>query len=185
MYGAGRIIRTALQSTYSRLLAGDKNGYAALWTSLLQEAAGRDASAERWQPDPLLPVVDQPVKVLLRHAGNGLPQGLFGTEDEGATPVVTYLEQRSLQPFAWEGLYWPSVAGWQSVRTSESDRTWWYAWPANDWQTLRRMERARDTRWVGKGERTATEEQRVPMSRGWFYLLVVLACLFLWVERKI
>ncbi|HVW59864.1 MAG TPA: hypothetical protein VHC48_07510, partial [Puia sp.] len=123
MYGAGRIIRTGLQSTYSRLLAGDKNGYAALWTSLLQEAAERDAGEERWQLDPLLPLVDQPVKVLLRHAGNGLPQGFFEKEDGSGMPVVSYLEQRSLQPFAWEGLYWPSVAGWQSIRTSESDRT--------------------------------------------------------------
>lgn len=200
MYGAGKIIFTDLQATYTRLLSGDKKGYAALWTSVLKEAAGKGAAAERWQLAPDLPVVDQPVKVLLRCTGGGLPQGFFGTEEE-VTPVVTYLAQRPLLSFVWEGLYWPRSAGWQSVHTSQGDRTWWYTWAADDWQTLHRMERKGETeRWVAgvrdikpedtsvksiKAEKTGGETLRVTVGKGWFYLLIVLTCLFLWVERKI
>ncbi len=192
MYGAGKIIFTNLQTTYTRLLAGDKKGYAALWTSVLKEAAGKDAVAERWQLAPDLPVVDQPVKVLLRYAGSGLPQGFFETEEE-STSVVTYLAQRPLLSFVWEGLYWPRSAGWQSVHTTQGDRTWWYTWAANDWRTLHRMEKMRETeRWIAgarniKVEKTgaAGEASRAPVGKGWFYLLVILSCLFLWVERKI
>lgn len=152
MYGGGKIILTTLYATYARLLAGNKKEYASLWTSILQQAAGNDDAGERWHLRPALPVVDEPVGALLQSAGGGLPQGLF--EDEGAVPVVAYMAQSSLLPFAWEGRYWPRVAGWQTVRTLQGDRTWWYVWGKEDWRSLRRMERVRAMEeWIaGRGE---------------------------------
>jgi len=195
MYGAGKIILTTLNGTYVRLLSGDKKAYAALWTSILEEAAGDAAAKERWQVMPALPAVDQPVKVLLRSAGSSLPQALIAGEDEeaGTRPVVVYLAQHPLLPFAWEGMYWPREAGWQTVRTSQGERNWWYVWGKDDWHTLHRMERMRATAgWLlqngrkggGQAEK-GKETERVLISKGWFYLLFVLCCLFLWVERKI
>jgi hypothetical protein len=192
MYGAGKIILTSLQATYTRWLQGNKSEYASLWTSILQEAARENGAAEYWQLTPALPVIDQPVKAVLRRAGgSGLPQGLF--EQEDSTPVVSYLAQHPLLPFVWEGSYWPRVAGWQSVRTSQGEPTWWYAWTADDWQTLHRMERVQETtEWIarnnavgGKNDTTKEETKKLPVPKGWFYLLTVICCLFLWVERKI
>ncbi|MDO6434976.1 hypothetical protein Q4E93_30460 [Flavitalea sp. BT771] len=195
MYGAGKIILMTLNGTYVRLLSGDKKDYSALWTSILQEAAGDAAVTERWQITPDLPAVDQPMKVLLQSAGSSLPQALIADDDEqaGARPVAVYLAQDPLLPFAWEGSYWPRKAGWQTVRTSQGSPSWWYVWGKDDWHTLRRTERMRETAaWIsqngrrggGHGEREA-EIERVLISKGWFYLLFLLCCVFLWVERKI
>jgi hypothetical protein len=195
MYGAGKIILTTLNGTYVRLLSGDKKAYAALWTSILQQATGDAPVTERWQIMPGLPAADQPVKVLLQSAVSSLPQALIAGEDEeaGTRPVAVYLAQHPLLPFAWEGVYWPRKAGWQTVRTSQGALSWWYVWGKDDWHTLRRMERMRATTgWIsqngrkdgGQAER-GVEIERVLISKGWFYLLFVLCCLFLWVERKI
>lgn len=193
MYGAGKIILTSLQTTYTRWLEGNKREYASLWTSIMQQAAKESTATERWQLSPALPVVDQPVKATLRYSGSesGLPEGLF--EYEGVTPVVSYLTQHPLLPFVWEGLYWPRGAGWQTVRTSQGTSAWWYAWTADDWQALHRKERMGETeRWVARmrNRKTGTTEgredvQRVPVWKGWFYLSIIICCLFLWVERKI
>jgi hypothetical protein len=195
MYGAGKIILTTLNGTYVRLLSGDKKAYAALWTSILQQAAGEGAGAERWQFVPELPVVDQPVRVMLRSAGSSLPQALMDVDEvmEGTRPVAVYLAQDPLLSFAWEGKYWPREAGWQTVRTLQGALSWWYAWKKNDWHTLRRMERMRETKeWMeraGKegreGAKGGIEAKMVLVSKGWFFLLFLLCCLFLWVERKI
>jgi len=214
MYGAGKIILTTLPATYVRLLVGEKKAYAALWTTILQEAAGREASAERWQFIPALPTVNQPVRVLLQSAESSLPQGMFegGGGMEETQPVVVYLAQQPLLPFVWEGRYWPRDAGWQTTRTPQGDRSWWYVWKEGDWRNLHRMERMRETeRWIERGggktgtgkesvqtggeksveagEGTGTGEERgagkVLIAKGWFCLLFLICCFFLWVERKI
>ena len=193
IYGSGKIILTNLHSTYARLLAGQKREYAALWTSVMQAAAGRDAVGERWQLTPALPVADRPVKALLRWAGNGLPQGLFEEEGDSALPVTAYLAQRPLLSFAWDGIYWPRVAGWQSVHTPQGERNWWYVWPAGDWRALHQVERMKQTKqWIAgmnnmKIEKAGrmVEEEGQAAGKGWFFLLAALCCLFLWVERKI
>jgi len=136
-------------------------------------------------------VIDQPVRASLRCTGSGMPQGFFEEGGDGAMPVVAYLAQRPLLSFAWEGMYWPRVAGWQSVHTSQGDRTWWYAWSPGDWRALHRIERMRETgRWIagvgnGKAKNKGMEEVQEQVGKEWFYLLVLLSCLFLWVERKI
>jgi len=195
MYGAGKIILTTLNATYVRLLTGDKKAYAALWTSLLQQAVSEGGGLERWQFEPDLPTVDRPVRVMLQSAGSSLPQALMdvGEVMEGTRPVVVYLAQDPLLPFAWEGVYWPREAGWQTVRTSQGEQHWWYIWKKDDWKTLRRMERIREMQeWaerVGKKEgeqaKEGSEARTVLVSKGWFYILFILCCLFLWVERKI
>jgi hypothetical protein len=195
MYGAGKIILTTLNSTYVRLLSGDKKAYAALWTTILQQAAREGAGEERWQFVPQLPTVDQPVRVMLQSAGSSMPQAMLDVEEvmEGTRPVAVYLAQDPLLPFAWEGVYWPREPGWQTVRTSQGERSWWYVWKKDDWRTLRRMARVRATKqWMEREGKEGQEQGRkglearmVLVSKGWFYLLFLLSCLFLWVERKI
>jgi len=214
MYGAGKQVITTLNATYAQLLAGKKKEYAALWTGILQQAARKADVMEGWRFVPALPVVNQPAGVLLQSSVGSLPQGLFeeggegaGEEGEGAggVPVTVYLSQHPLLPFHWDGLYWPREPGWQTARTPQGDRSWWYVWKEEDWRSLHRMERMRETeRWIaGAGRRSvqAGEEMRAGeksvqtreekgtrkalIAKGWFYLLFLLCCLFLWVERKI
>jgi hypothetical protein len=194
MYGSGVIILTTLTETYVRLLAGDKKAYASLWTAVLQQAAGKAGPAERWQCSPELPAVHQPVRMMLQSADGRLPQGLVEEEGGDSTrPVAVYLAQHRLLPFAWEGSFWPGTAGWKTVRTSEGARTWWYVWEEGDWRNLHRAERVLETqRWIAQaGKRDIRqgggeiERDKVLINKGWFALLFLICCLFIWVERKI
>ena len=202
LYGSGKLVFTTLDGTYSRMLAGARDQYLAYW-SLVLEAAVRSAEPEEdWQFIPQLPRVNEPVEAQLQTTRSGLPQGQFAaigtrTDSGNATPpaVSVYLTQSPLLPFQWEGRYWPAEAGWQSAATLQGYAHWWYAWSAEDWPGIRRMQRVEETRAYITRQApiptdlpfipSHTDSQRVPVPLAWFYGLFIISCLFLWVERKI
>jgi len=191
MHGSGKILLTTLHATYSRLLSGEREAYAAVWTHILQQAARKREVTERWHFSPARPEVDHPVNVLLQSAAS-LPQGLLEEGNAGDAPVSIYFSQHPFLSFYWSGVYWPRRAGWQSARTPQGVRSWWYVWKEGDWATIHRRERLEGTqRWIaararGKSQAAVGQEShKVLVSKVWFYLLFVLSGLFLWVERRI
>jgi len=190
MYGSGKILRTTLHSSYARLLAGDRKGYATLWSHILQQAAGRGEVTEHWYFSPALPEVDHPVNILLQTAAS-MPEGWLEEGDKDNGPIVSlYLAQHPFLPFYWSGVYWPRESGWQTAGMPQRMRSWWYAWKKGDWATVHRRERLEGTRrWIAaRGKSPAVvgpESHKVLVAKGWFYGLFVLSGLFLWVERRI
>lgn len=199
LYGSGKLLFTTLNSTYSRMLSGEKKEYAAYWSQLLQKATRSAGPEEEWQFTPDLPQVNEPVEALLQTDKKGLPQGQFNPAQQHV-----YLAQAPLLPFQWQGTYWPAAAGWQSAATLQGEPCWWYAWSGEDWRNVHRRQRGEET-WEYIAAQAVLREQtalkqavgdrdpatqaddsgQVPVSRTWFYVLFILSCLFLWVERKI
>jgi len=200
IYGSGKLIFTALNTTYYRILSGEKKEYAAYWSSVLQKAAREEEPEEDWRFAPDLPRVNEPVEALLQTNKNGLPQGQFGSN-------VVYLAGSSMLPFLWKGTYWPVEAGWQPCATLQGDTSWWYAWPTGSWQPIYRRQRWKETEeyiaeqaskttapgrdakvtsaGVSPPESQRTGGERVLISKVWFYTLFLLSCIFLWIERKV
>jgi len=189
MHGSGKIMLTALHTTYARLLAGERKEYAAHWTRILQQAAREREVTERWHFSPALPEVDHPVNVLLQTAAS-MPEGWLEQAGDDAAFATVYLKQHPFLPFCWSGVYWPRLYGWQAVHTRKGEWSWWYVWKKGDWTAIHRRERLEGTRrWiVARGESRSMVEPdpyKVLVAKGWFYLLFVLSGLFLWVERRI
>ncbi|HVU57399.1 MAG TPA: hypothetical protein VHD83_20190 [Puia sp.] len=190
MYGAGKILLTRLTATYTRLLAGERKEYAALWTRILRQAARKGEATEHWHFSPALPEVDHPVNVLLQTAAS-MPTGWL-EEGDDETFVYVYLAQHPYLPFYWSGIYWPRTPGWHAAHTENGEYGWWYVWKKGDWAPIHRRERLEGTqRWIAaRGERRAAATEgggmrKLLVAKGWFYLLFVLSGLFLWVERRI
>lgn len=204
--GAGKLVFSTLNTSYSRLLAGERQQYAAYWSNLLQEAAGASGrmstAGEEWSWKPGLPRVGEPVVMELQTAA-GFPQGMIGeTAASGRmgpqTEVAVYLAQDAVLPFYWRGRYWPGTAGWQTVYTPAGDTAWWYAWPAGAWKPVNRERRRVETldlirdgkigaAPVSGGGSLVTEKlvmEKAEFPKWWFYGFFLLGALFLWVERK-
>jgi len=172
--GAGEVVYTN-QITFPMLLAGEQERYAAFWSSVLR----RDEPVQEWRLEPALPRVQEPVRLSVQTGAAGIPQGVVGAGDRVGRQVNVYLAEDGVLPFKWSGVYWPTTAGWQTVRLLQGDTAWWYAWGAGAWASLRREQEG-----ARVGER-GLEEGRVAVSKGWFYALFLMSLVFLWIEKKI
>ena len=206
LYGAGKVVFTTLNTTYARMLAGQRSAYAAYWAGLLGRVAREPEPGERWQLMPALPRVREPVVTIVETAAD-LPQGVVGGEG-------VYLAEDVDLLFDWRGVYWPERAGWQSLSTLNGDTTSIYIWPREAWVVLYRERRRKETLSYlgmsggngggvgdgrgsdgsgvgggrlgdGRGRSDVARKQSVPIPKYWFYSIFLISVLFLWVERKI
>jgi hypothetical protein len=195
--GMGKIVWTR-HITYSMVLAGEKKGYAAYWSSLLREAAREERVGDSWEWRPEMPREEEPVRFELLTGASGMSQGVIGVDgagsgrlDSGGRPVTMYLAEDGVLPYSWSGRYWPEAVGWQTVSRLQGDTTSWFAWGAGEWAPLYREKRKEETtifiRERGasrEGEGFGAEEREI-LSKGWFYALLIVSLLFLWIEKKI
>jgi hypothetical protein len=196
LYGSGKVVFTTLNSTYVRMMTGQRQAYASYWSAILRRVSRETQPGEEWQLIPALPRVGEPVTAVVQTGAGPGVQGLIG--EEGSAPVTLYLAQEEMLPFRWRGTYWPVAAGWQVVRTLQGDTTWAYVWPRAAWAALYGEQRMRETGAYGKervragsgtgtmseaGNRAVTREA-VTLPIYWAYILFLLSVLFLWVERK-
>jgi hypothetical protein len=181
LYGSGKVVFTTLNSTYVRMMTGQRQAYAGYWSALLRQVARAGEPVEEWRLAPALPRVGEPVSAVVE-TGAAAPQGLIGEEG-------VYLAQEEMLPFYWRGTYWPSAAGWQLLHTLQGDTTWSYVWPRAAWMALYREQRLRETLAYrgkeGSAGNGAVTREAVILPIYWAYILFLLSVFFLWVERKI
>jgi hypothetical protein len=196
LYGSGKVVFTTLNSTYVRMMTGQRQAYAAYWSAILHRVGREAEPGEEWQLTPALPRVGEPVAAVVQTGAAPGVQGLIG--EEGSAPVNVYLAQEEMLPFRWRGTYWPATAGWQVVRTLQGDTTWAYVWERAAWAALYGEQRLRETRVYGRagvrigngagsgaGEGSGADtKEAVTLPIYWAYILFLLSVLFLWVERK-
>lgn len=180
---AGKVIFTARNTSYSRLLAGDRVGYADHWTRLLRTTARRVEAEDEWSFLPDLPREREEVRVRLQTAVE-MPQGVVG--GAGERDAAVYLAQDAGLPYEWRGRYWSWNAGWHWVSRPGGDTTWWYVWPEEAWKNIKRAQKSVEMRSAGEvpavGE--VAKRERMEFPRAWFWGLFLLGTVLLWVERK-
>jgi hypothetical protein len=188
LYGSGKVVFTTLNATYAQVMKGQRQAYAAYWSTLLRRVSGETEPGEKWQLIPALPRVGEPVTTVVQTDAAGPVQGLVEAENGGA-PINVYMVEGQVLPFEWRGTYWPATAGWQMLHTLKGDTTWVYFWPRSAWAALYGQQRSRAE--VRNGIGTAAVARAAPRLREavvipayWFYVLFFLSVLFLWVERK-
>jgi hypothetical protein len=182
--GAGRLLFTTVGNTYNWILAGDKNDYAAFWSRLISNAARKAPITEEWSIIPHLSPLNEPVQSQLE---TSLAPSQITAENSLIAP-----SQNPDIPFEWKNRYWPSTVGWQSVLQKSGKPAWWYVYGKDDWKAVKASEKISATRFYAKANRVNTsvtkaihKKTQIEVPKIYFYLLLLLGCTYLWVEKKL
>jgi hypothetical protein len=182
--GAGRLVFTTMNSTFNWMLAGNKDDYAAFWSLLISKAVRKVLVTEGWSVRSQLPTVNESVQLKL--STSSVPGGI------NADNAIIAPEQNPAIPFEWNNTYWPATTGWHSIKQNNGQAAWFYVYDDNEWQTLRSVKKLTATRSYAKTyaanasvTKQIHEKVRIEVPKIYFYLLLVLAVTFLWVEGKL
>jgi len=170
LYGSGKLVNTTLHTTYSWLLAGNRESYQNLWSLLLQKAARTRPQTAQWFIGTALPRLCMPVTLRLE---TGAPQPRATVNGARLS-----LAQDAVLPFQWEGTYWPTQAGWQTAVAATGDTCHWYAFDEKAWQSISAGEQQR------QGSITAAGANASTLPKIYIVIVLLLALTFLWVEEK-
>jgi hypothetical protein len=182
--GAGKLVFTTLNNTYSWMLSGEKEDYSALWSLLIGRAAKTTLQTESWQTESIIPTINKPV---ILHLESGAAPSQI--KAEGA---VIAAAQDPVVPFVYRGIWWPKEAGWQEVKSAGGITSWMFIYRASDWKTLRALSTtANTTKYVENthmGQNVTKQIHQliqIAVPKFYFYILLLLCCTFLWLEAKL
>ncbi|WP_426670860.1 hypothetical protein ACPPVU_06420 [Mucilaginibacter sp. McL0603] len=181
--GAGRLLFKTVNNTYNWVLAGDKNDYAAFWSLLISNAARKVPVTEEWSAASQLPSVNEPVQMQLATSSSPLQ---ITAENAMIAP-----SQNPDIPFEWGNNYWPSSTGWHSILQKNGKSAWWYVYGKDNWKGVKASEKISATRFyaIAKAVNTSVtkaihKKVRIEVPKIYFYVMLLMACTYLWVERK-
>lgn len=181
-FGPGKVVFTTLGNTYSWALGGNQQDYSALWSALISTAARRDTAIQQNIAIKSLPVVGEPVQL-------AFTQSKFVQASINGESIAS--EQNPAIPFEWSAPYWAGQPGWQSF-TKNGKTEWWYAYDKGDWKALQAAEKiAATAQYATENKRAAIvtkqihQKIRIEVPKIYFYILLLAAFTFLWVEKKL
>ncbi|QKJ30828.1 hypothetical protein HQ865_14075 [Mucilaginibacter mali] len=181
--GAGKVLFTTINNTYSWMLSGNKSDYTALWSLLIDKAARRVPATENWSVAQGIAGVNEPVQLISESgsiAGAAKINGLvaYPARDAGILFKQTFT-------------YWPANYGWQQVTGYNDSSFWWYAWKDSEWKTMAAANKTMLTAKYAKAnpvESIVTKQIRqktnAAVPKIYFYILFLVAATFLWAESK-
>ena len=184
LQGAGRVVATIINNTYSWQLAGNTESYGAFWATLLQQVVKKQEQSEVFAFQPGLPVENEKVTVQLQTSFPEPPQVSIGAD-------AISMEQNYQLPFMWQGYYWPYHQGWVHAGTSHQTVAWMYIFGKGDWQNVRAEVKKKSTQSRANNDTSPIlqNQQRdktiqIEIPKAYFFMLFLLSASFLWYERK-
>lgn len=182
LVGSGKVVSTTLSNSFSWVLAGKVADYATLWSALLSNAARKSDAVSDGIRSATLPIANQPVTLTIKNS---------------KTPTVningdyTAAIQHKNMPFEWDVLIRPESSGWQTVITGDLKNEV-YVYPQDQWTAIQAAEKIAATKNYellhSKPDivtKQIQETVRIDVPKIYFYILLLAACTFLWVETKI
>ncbi|MGI8636202.1 MAG: hypothetical protein ACR2KZ_12445, partial [Segetibacter sp.] len=185
LFGSGKIVLTTLANTFSWALAGYQNDYDKFWTELLNKVSAKQVADEAWTISPALPEINKRVQVQVHTNSAKVPQGQVGE-------AAVYLKQNPDLPYQWDGIFYPTKAGWQVGIQLSGKPFYWYAYDKSDWKMIGEKERLEATvRYLSdhnnilrKGEKEARMIDR-EINKLIFLLLFLFCAGYMWFENKV
>lgn len=179
--GSGKVVFTTLADTYSWMLNGNRQDYSVLWSALVSSAARKDTALVTTIHTQSIPYLNSPAQLAVSPGSRGM-----ALNDTAVAPV-----QNSAIPFEWSADYWPTETGWQSIAQGNK-KTWWYAYKKRDWQGVNAAAKTAATaRYAslhpvaGNVTKQIQQKVRIDVPKIYFYMLLLAACTFLWIENKL
>lgn len=181
--GSGKEVFTTLSNTHSWMLSGNEKDYTALWSLLITKAARHTPANEQWKSVSTVPAINGHTQLQLE---TSVPNPEIKINQTKTAAV-----QQPNMPFAYVADYWPSHFGWQQVQQGAGTPQWLYVYPQGEWKTLRYNKMLSDTRaYAAQFSNAASvtkqihQKVRNPVSKIYFYILLLTACAYLWAEAK-
>jgi hypothetical protein len=181
--GEGKIIFTTLQGSYTWMLDGDKTDYAAFWSILIGKVARPVSQARVWLTAGHIASVNSPVAIQLQTSGQ---VGQIDVDSTKLSPA-----QNDITPYQWQATWWPVTPGWHILKAGNSAPGAVYVADENAWKTIKAAEKTDATkkyaaRFDGGSNVTKQIHQKssIAVPKGYFYVLLLAACTWLWVEGK-
>lgn len=181
--GAGRLVFTTLNHTNTWLLAGNRSDYSNLWSLLISHAAKKQPAAQTWRLATALPAVNEPTKIIW--------QSSLSPQTITVNGVAVSPEQNSDIPYEWTMTHWAQKPGWQTAKINNSSAISWFVYEKDSWNSLRKLKKINSMQnFAAKQHKDHTVTKQIQqsiqkeVSKVYFYILLLIACTFLWVERK-
>ncbi len=184
--GKGYVGVLATSSTYTWVLDGKPQVYAAFWSYLLQELARRRVALESWQIAPQFPRVNKPVQINVANFADQPP--VIQTNR-----VNVYTEQEQPEQLQWSGTYWPRQKGWQHSQVATGPSHSWYVYADHEWEIVYKHKKYEETMsylhqrnipsLTNIASGIMTRKDGIPPI--WFFGLFLLCAGYLWLERKL
>jgi hypothetical protein len=181
--GAGKVLFSTINNTYSWMLAGSQNDYSAYWSLLISKAARKSAASKSFTVLDDLPQANHQAAIQILSGSAPDTVNVPGTRPAFIQSVNV--------PFIWQATIWPVKPGWQTMANAGNSDSGFYVFNEDDWKTVKNTRKIFVTNSYAKENllnytlRTSTERPIVnPIPKIWFYLLLLAACSFLWAEAK-
>ena len=181
--GAGKMVFTTLNHTYTWLLGGNKQDYASLWSLLINQSARKLLPVQAWKTTSTFPTVNEPVHLVLQ--SSVAPANI--TINGEKVSVI----QSPDAPYEWQSTYWPNKTGWQQVNMPNNSPAWWYVHAKQEWISLKSLEKTTNTlKFIhNQSQKIAVTKQiqqtvKIEVPKILFYIILLASCTFLCVERK-
>jgi hypothetical protein len=182
--GLGKIVLTTVPNSFVWQLSGSERDYHRYWTTLLTEAAKRTPSTNNWQLMTALPSVHDEVPLQWQGETDGAPQMQVGS-------ATLYPEQDPHLPYRWRATFWPAAAGWVLATAANGKAEWFYVYGKEDWKGVKAAEKITATKQYAAAHEgaagqspTAVTIVKTEFPKIWLFLLVLLCCGLLWLEKK-
>ena len=175
--GSGRVVFTTLNNTFSWMLSGNKADYTALWSALITNASRKDGTVQDDIEFLSTPYAGEPVQLQFTQ-GKASPTAINNK--------IIASAQNPNVPFEYFVQYWPAVSGWQNIRGKS-----WYVFANSDWRSAQATNKLSVTKKYAKSHEISDivtkqiqQKVRIDVPKIYFYILLLAACTFLWVETK-
>jgi hypothetical protein len=182
--GTGKLIFTTLHNTYTWQLNGNTRDYAALWSTLINEATRRLPAEQNFAATSVIPSVGMPVQLQVQ---SGLLPSQLSVDNITLASI-----QNSVIPYKWKFDYWPQNSGWQRTILNSKIFYLWYSYQKNEWEPLKNLVKSEKTRkYLEKSAKYLSVTKQIQnftivnVPKMYFYSILIAACAFLWIERKL
>lgn len=181
--GVGTILTSTLASTYQWQLSGKNGDYAKFWSTLLNKSARKFQSPQAFEVLPSLLAVNESGRLVASVPSVEIPILQYNN-------IKLAPRQNMELPYQWDGKFWPSVAGWNSITINKSMANV-FVYQNSDWQQLKNANKLNLTTAFVNHQAAATYQQEKTvntvtkeLSKWWFLFLFLLSVGYLWYEQR-
>ncbi|HAI76288.1 MAG TPA: hypothetical protein DCM08_08565 [Microscillaceae bacterium] len=191
-WGVGKVGISLLSQTFPLVLQGHSKIYAEIWHQLLNPLSQKPQNQAIWHTDSWLVYPHRPMLWRLQTAET---QPVALLQHKAQTIGRSVCTQHPDWPQHWLTSLWANEAGWHHLATAKDSlqAKAFYVMPTENWQALHlHTQRRSNEAWVGRQSAIRREAlpaqyaaQTEPIAVGWWFVWLLLAVAYLWIERKL
>ena len=186
LFGAGKMVATAIPTTYNWVLNDFGNDYSRYWSEIMSKAAKKADQQIQYEITPNFPTPLFPSEIAVTlNTGEKLNHLQINS-------TLLSPQQNKYLPYLWNVLFWPQQKGWKTMKINDQFLSSFYVYDENGWKSVRNINRIKVNLQFSKNQfhkpleisnKSAKEE--IEISKWWFFFLFLISAGYLWFEARI